>query len=143
MKTVKKLARRLANAFDSAVVLDTIARLGETRDEAAIPVLVGVLDTPGPIGRAAVRALVSLGAAAAPAMHDCIENGIDEDTIRNAHRVLAALGDVRSARYQHAICWADLDGLSDAEVAASPGPDPLGTILDLIFRTVASSGLAA
>ena len=43
-----------------------------------------------------------------PEMRKRLE-ALDEDMIRNAHRVLAALGDERSDRAQYAVCWADFE----------------------------------
>jgi HEAT repeat protein len=105
--SIRTLSARLADTFDNAKLLRIIDALAETRDPAAVPVLATVLDTPGPVGRAAVQALIRFGDAAVPTMRECLE-AMDEDTIRNAHRVLAALGDIVSAEAQHAYCWSDL-----------------------------------
>jgi len=40
---------------------------------------------------------------------DKLDTGVEEEGIRNAHRVLARLGNVHSARAQYAVCWADLE----------------------------------
>jgi hypothetical protein len=112
MKTIRQLTARLLEADETPELVRIIRALEATRSHEAIPALVTVLDTYGPVGRAAVRALVSLGAIVVPAMRDVIENGVDEEMIRNAHRVLARLGDAFSARAQHAYCWADLDELA-------------------------------
>jgi hypothetical protein len=44
---------------------------------------------------------------------------MDEDQIRNAHRVLAALGDRYSKRAVRAYCWADLEEHDAAAAAAA------------------------
>ena len=54
-------------------------------------------------------------------MRRCVATGVDEDAIRNAHRVLAALGDPFSRRAVSAHCWADLeeeDAAAEQERAA-------------------------
>ncbi len=110
MPTIDQLARRLDDAAPAAALCATLRALAATRDPAAIAVIATMLDSAGVVGNAAVEALVSFGDAARPEMRRCIDTGIDEDGIRNAFRVLAALGDVAAADAQHADCWAELDG---------------------------------
>jgi hypothetical protein len=75
------------------------------------------IDMPGPVGDAAVRALVCLAHTGGPRCRqtvaaDCclrIDTSLDADEIRNAYRVLAALGDETSQRALAADCWADAE----------------------------------
>jgi len=106
---LKKLAERLEDCTTSTEYVRLIRRITRTQDPDAIVVLASLLDTPGPVGAAAVRGLVSFGQLAESEMRRCVATGVDEDMIRNAHRVLAALGDTFSQRAQHAYCWADLE----------------------------------
>ena len=56
-----------------------------------------------------MRGLISFGQFAESEMRRCLARSMDEDQIRNAHRVLAALGDRHSKRAATAYCWADLE----------------------------------
>ena len=42
-------------------------------------------------------------------MRRLVAESMDEDQIRNAHRVLARLGDRSSRKAVRAVCWADLE----------------------------------
>ena len=106
---LKKLADSLEDCTISTEYIRVIRRITRTQDPDAIAILASLLDTPGPVGAAAVRALISFGQLADAEMRRCVADGVDEDMIRNAHRVLAALGDAYSKRAQYAYCWADLD----------------------------------
>ena len=94
-----------------------IRALRDTRHEDAALVIGDFLDMPGPVGDEAVRALVSLATCGArPCRYavckDCdirIWVSLDDDEIRNAHRVLAALGNGASQRALAADCWADAE----------------------------------
>ena len=108
MNTVQRLTLKLADATDDHELLRIVRDLRDLGTVEAAAAIATVLDTPGPMGRRIVRELVQMGPVVMPAMLDAIETGIDEDAIRNAHRVLAALGDEYSARAQHAHCWADV-----------------------------------
>ena len=105
---LKKLAAALRDATMPDEHVRLIRRVARTEDPDAIAVLASQLDVPGPAGAEAVRALVSFGQLAVSEVRRCLQ-AKDEDMIRNAHRVLAALGDAHSARAQDAHCWADLD----------------------------------
>lgn len=122
--SLKTLAARLNRVTESAKGLVLIQQIVDTGDPAAIDVLAKHLDNPGVLGRAATRALIGFGKAAEPAMRKALD-ALDEDTIRNAHKVLAALGDRTSARAQHAFCWADLDETApDTERSPVTRPSP-------------------
>jgi hypothetical protein len=122
MKTMKTLAARLNRITESEKGLALIREIVATGDLAAIDILANHLDNPGVLGRAATQALIGFGKAAEPAMRRCLD-AMDEDTIRNAHRVLAALGDAYSARAQHAVCWADLEeAVPDTERSPTTPP---------------------
>ena len=47
---------------------------------------------------------------------------MDEDQIRNAHRVLARLGDPYSKKAVLAVCWADLEAREIARAEEKSGP---------------------
>jgi hypothetical protein len=94
-----------------------IGALRATRHEDAALIIGEFLDVPGPVGDEAVRALVSLATCGArrcrrSVVEDCsvrIWVSLDEHEIRNAHRVLAALGNTASQRALAADCWADAE----------------------------------
>lgn len=107
----------------SADYVRCIRALEATRHEGA-PLIVGeFLDMPGPVGDEAVRAMVSLatcgvGRCRFSVVDDCfvrIYGSLDDDEIRNAHRVLAALEGLEggkggsSQRALAADCWADAE----------------------------------
>ena len=115
---IERLARIIRNpASLSEDYVRAIRTLEATRHEDAAPVVGSLLDMPGPVGNEAVRALISLaskgrrGCQQAVA-EDCvgrIDASLDADEIRNAYRVLAALGDQTSQRALAADCWADVE----------------------------------
>jgi hypothetical protein len=107
-RNLQKLAERLEDCTTSTALVRVIRRIVRTRDPDAIVVLASVLPTRGPAGPAAVRGLISFGQLAESEMRRTVARSLDEDAIRNAHRVLAALGDRRSKRAVSAHCWADL-----------------------------------
>ena len=117
-KKLKKLVRALDRCDTSTDYVDVIRRITRTRDLDAIAILASLLDSPGPVGAAAVRGLISFGQFAESEMRRCLRLSMDEDQIRNAHRVLAALGDRYSMRAVRAYCWADLEEEDAAEAAA-------------------------
>jgi HEAT repeat protein len=106
---LQKLADRLEDCITSTEYVRAIRRITRTQDPDAIAILASLLDTPGPVGAAAVRGLIAFGQFAEREMRRCVAEGVDEDAIRNAHRVLAALGDRGSKRAVSAKCWADLE----------------------------------
>jgi hypothetical protein len=68
------------------------------------------MDTPGVVGRAAAYAVyAAFGQLAYEPMKRLVRESLDEDQIRNAYRVLAALGDAYALRAVFAHCWADLE----------------------------------
>jgi hypothetical protein len=88
-------------------VIHQIAAIG---DPEAIGVLAEVMDTPGVVGRAAAYAIyAAFGQLAYGPMKRLVRESQDEDQIRNAYRVLAALGDAYALRAVFAHCWADLE----------------------------------
>jgi hypothetical protein len=118
---LQKLVRR-ANRF-SNLSDDTVAAIREiaaTEDPDAIRVLARFMRVPGIVGREAALGLYRhFGQLAAEPMRRVVEKSMDEDQIRNAYRVLAALGDTYAMRAVNAHCWADLDE-ADAIAAAMP-----------------------
>jgi hypothetical protein len=116
---LKKLAESLEDCTTSTEYVRVIRRITRTQDPDAIVILASVLDTPGPVGVAAVRGLMAFGQLAMSEMRRCVATGVDEDAIRNAHRVLAALGDRASKRAVSAHCWADLEEAAAAEDQAA------------------------
>ncbi len=112
---LQKLADRLEDCTTSTEYVRVIRRITKTQDPDAIVLLASVVDAPGPVGAAAVRGLLSFGQLAMSEMRRCVATGVDEDAIRNAHRVLAALGDRLSKRAVSAHCWADLEEEAAAE----------------------------
>ncbi len=121
-KTLKNLTRALDRCTTSTEYVVVIRKLARTQDPDAIKILASLLDSPGPVGAAAVRGLLSFGQLAETAMRRCLARSMDEDQIRNAHRVLAALGDAYSERAVSAYCWTDLE-VEDALAAATPAND--------------------
>lgn len=115
--TLKKLVRKFENSSESENMIRIVFAIARCGDPAAIPVLAGWMDQPGIVGRKIAEALVEMGPQVVPIVRKYLE-ALDEDMIRNAHRVLAAFGDEYSKRAQHAFCWADLEedvALHDAE----------------------------
>jgi HEAT repeat protein len=112
--TVKKLRRQMLSAQFSEDIIRILFAIARTGEADAIPVIADQMDVPCAVGRAAVQALIEIGPAVIPEMRKRLE-ALDEDMIRNAHRVLGALGDERSARAAQAVCWADFE---EAEMQA-------------------------
>lgn len=106
---LRRLRRKLEDAPTSEPAVAAIREIAATQDPDAIRILCRWLDVPGPTGLAAVEGLVSFGVFAEEAVRRVVRVSMDEDQIRNAHRVLAALGDEQSKRTVRAWCWADLD----------------------------------
>jgi hypothetical protein len=122
---LEKLADRLEDCTTSTDYVRIIRKITRTQDPDAIAILASLLDSPGPVGAAAVRGLISFGRLAEAEMRRCLVDSMDEDQIRNAHRVLAALGDAYSRRAQYAYCWADLEEEQPSDEArAVPTVDP-------------------
>jgi HEAT repeat protein len=112
--TVKKLRRQMLSAQFSEDIIRILFAIARTGEADAIPVIADQMDVPCAVGSAAVRALIEIGPAVIPEMRKRLE-ALDEDMVRNAHRVLGALGDERSARAARAVCWADFE---EAELQA-------------------------
>jgi HEAT repeat protein len=91
ISSVAVLARRLDECGGSDDYVAVIHALEATGDPRAVRVLAGLLDSTGPIAEASIAALVSFGEVAVPALVACTECD-DYETIRHAHRALAALG---------------------------------------------------
>ncbi len=106
--TVKKLRRQMLAAAYSEDIIRIMFAIARTGEADAIPVIADQMDVPCAVGRAAVQALIEIGPAVIPEMRKRLE-ALDEHMIRNAHRVLGALGDERSARAAQAVCWADFE----------------------------------
>ncbi|HEY2513325.1 MAG TPA: hypothetical protein VGI39_20795 [Polyangiaceae bacterium] len=119
---LQKLADSLEDCSTSTDLVLVIRRITRTRDPDAIAVLASVLDTPGPAGAAAVRGLISFGQLAESEMRRTVALSMDEDAIRNAHRVLAALGNRRSKRAVSACCWADLEEETERQERTATKP---------------------
>jgi hypothetical protein len=113
-----KLADRLEDCMTPAQYVRVIGKITRTQDPDAIALLASLLDSSGEVGAAAVQGLLSFGQMAESEMRRCVAESTDEDQIRNAHRVLAALGNAYSKRAVGACCWADLDE-EDAIAAAN------------------------
>lgn len=115
---IERLARILRDPRSlSEDYVRAIRELAATRHQDAAVLVASLLDMPGPVGDEAVRILISL-AATGPrgcrqaVVEDCavrLDASLDADEIRNAYRVLAALGDETSQRALAADCWADAD----------------------------------
>jgi hypothetical protein len=110
--TLEKLARKFENTSESEKMIRIVFAIARCGDPAAIPLLASWMDQPGIVGRKIAEALVEMGPQVVPVVRKCLE-ALDEDMIRNAHRVLAAFGDEYSKRAQHAYCWADLEEDAD------------------------------
>jgi hypothetical protein len=95
---VAALAQALVDCVGSEDYVAVIRALVATGDRAAIHVLASLLDSVGPIAKEAMAGLLTFGAAATPAMRECVES-LDYDMIRHGHRVLAALGDEASKQW--------------------------------------------
>jgi hypothetical protein len=103
--SVARLERRLDDCIGSEDYVVVIRALVATRKPAAVRVLASLLDSTGPIAEESIAGLVHLGETLAnvvPAMQACTDSD-DYETIRHAHRVLAALGHGSSQ------AWIDAD----------------------------------
>jgi len=109
MNTIQRLTDKLADYMDDKELRRTVRKLKAIGTHDAAAAIATVLDTPAETGRILVKTLVSMGPVVIPAMLEVIDTGVEEEGIRNAHRVLARLGNVHSARAQYAVCWADLE----------------------------------
>jgi hypothetical protein len=89
---LRKLCRRLDRCSYSEQYLATIRRIARTRHPQAIEILAALLDSPGPVGRAAVRGLVSFGFDAVPEVRRVLRESLDGDAIEHATTVLQRLG---------------------------------------------------
>jgi hypothetical protein len=124
-RTLRSLRRALDRCDTSTDYVFAIRKIARTQDPDAIVLLASLMDSPGPVGAAAVRGLVSFGHRAEPETRRCLARSMDEDQIRNAHRVLAKLGDRASKRAVPARCWADLEALAEQEELAELIPTPV------------------
>lgn len=122
---LQTLADRLhdpANRSEKQLAL--IHQIAATGEPEAIGVLAEVMDTPGVVGRQAAYAIyAAFGQLAYEPMKRLARESLDEDQIRNAYRVLAALGDAYALRAVFAHCWADLeeeDRIATALLEAEP-----------------------
>jgi hypothetical protein len=116
LEKLVRRADRFSNLSDDTVA--AIREIAATEDPDAFPVLARFMCTPGIVGREAALGLYRhFGQLAAEPMRRIVEKSMDEDQIRNAYRVLAALGDPYAMRAVNAHCWADLDE-EDAIAAA-------------------------
>ena len=71
-KNLKKLTRALDRCTTSTEYVDVIRKITRTQDPDAIEVLASLLDSPGPVGAAAVRGLISFGQFAEGEMRRCL-----------------------------------------------------------------------
>jgi len=115
---IERLARVIRDRRSlSEDYMRAIGELAATRHQDAPLVIGSLLDMPGPVGNEAVRALICIAHTGGPrcrqaVAEDCcirIHASLDADEIRNAYRVLAALGDQTSQRALAADCWADVE----------------------------------
>ncbi len=122
--TLRFLVRRANSPSNlSEDTVEAIREIADTGDPDAIDVLARFMRVPGIIGREAALGLFrDFGQLAAEPMRRVIEKSMDEDQIRNAQRVLAALGDAYAMRAVNAHCWADLEE-EDAIAAAQAEND--------------------
>lgn len=113
---IERLARILRDPRSmSDDYFRAVRELEATHHPDAALVIGTLLDMPGPVGDETVRALVALAQRGGPGCRaavaeDCctrIDASRDADEIRNAYRVLAALGDQTSQLALAADCWAD------------------------------------
>jgi hypothetical protein len=105
---IKKLRRQMLSAPYSEDIIRLLFTIARTGDPDAIRVVADQMDVPCDVGRAAVRALIEMGPAVLPEMHERLEAD-DEDMVRNAHKVLAHFGRQESRRALDVECWADLE----------------------------------
>jgi hypothetical protein len=124
-KTLARLADALEDCVTPAEHVRVIRDIARTQDPDAIAILAPLLESCGEIAAATVEALLSFGQLAEGEMRRCVAESMDEDQIRNAHRVLAGLGDAYSRRAVTAHCWADLEE-ENAIAAATPANDQEG-----------------
>lgn len=117
-KNLKKLKNRVLDAQTSERAIALVQEIAATHDPEAIIVLSRLMDTPGVVGKAVVKALVSFGPSVIPTMRKRL-NALDEDVIRNAYRVLGAFGDLHAREMARAVCWADVE---ERETAAADVP---------------------
>jgi hypothetical protein len=88
--------RRLCRKLDddcggSEDYIAVIRKIVRTRDLQAIEVLAAVLDSPGPVGRAAAKGLVRFGLAAAPEMERVLRESLDGHACEHASWVLTQI----------------------------------------------------
>ncbi len=110
--SLEMLRRRMLRAPYSTEIIAVMREIARSGDPDAIVVLSRQLDVPCDVGRAAVACLVAIGFAVIPEMRRRLD-ALDEDMVRNAHRVLAVLGDENSRAALDAECWADLEQGAD------------------------------
>ena len=127
-----KLSRRIDDCSSNEQFVHVIRLITRTGDPDAIAVLASLLECPGEVGLEAVRGLYTFGQFAEAEMRRVVAESMEETAIRNAHRVLARLGDRYSRRAVHAVCWADLDAKiarenAEAAVAAAKAANNNGT----------------
>jgi hypothetical protein len=123
---VAALEQRLDHCDGSEDYVAVIRALVATRDPAAIRVLASPLDSVGPIAEESIAGLLTFGAAAIPAMRECVDS-LDYEMIRHGHRVLAGLGDEASEQWLHdddaerIEAYLDRKGFCDVECGDSIG----------------------
>jgi hypothetical protein len=96
--------RRLCRKLDddcggSDEYVAVIRKIARTRDPQAIEVLAALLDSPGPLGRAAVKGLVGFGEAAVFEMMRVLRDSVDADALEHASQVLS---EIRARAPRHA-----------------------------------------
>jgi hypothetical protein len=87
-KRLRRLCGRLEDAGTSTQIIAAVRAIARTRHPQAIEILGAILDSSGPVGRAAVKGLAAFGAAAVPEMQRILRESEDEDAIAHANKVL-------------------------------------------------------
>lgn len=85
------LGDRIDDCGGSDDYLPIIRKIARTKHPEAIEILVALLDSAGPIGTAAVGALVGFGEAAVPALERARDTSLDGDAMCQARMALARI----------------------------------------------------
>jgi hypothetical protein len=87
-RRLRRLCDKLDGCGGSDEYIAVIREIVRTRDAQAIEVLAALLDSPGPVGDAAVKGLVRFGVAAVPEMERVLRDSLDPDACEHASAVL-------------------------------------------------------
>jgi hypothetical protein len=91
-KRLRRLCDRLDRAFTSTELVAAVRAIARTRHPQAVEILGAILDSDGPVGRAAVKGLIGFGADAAPEMRRILRESHDKDALAQASEVLRIVG---------------------------------------------------